>query len=414
MKHVSRWNTPQGVMLLVFTMYLCKVVAKLSTGSEINSPMITGDGWHNLADLLEVVLIAVAIRMSRKPPDGDYPFGRKNVESVARAVIGLGLLLAAVRFVGASAAGLLSYAPELDASARNALPFLPRHEPLVLSGAAAPWVLSLTAVSAALSFAISRHEIRVGRAHGHPSMVADGEETRSDGMIESAILVGVVSEYVFHAPALEYVFGLGVAFLISRTGLELLLGGWGGLLQKSLGGEVEGALEKECLAMPGILGVKEMKTFAVGSRAVCLIDLLSDAPSVAHADLKEALKKRLSVRLAELEHDSAEFHLRFSQTFAEPHRTAYAVVSDGTSHAVAPHSGAATHILVCDMERGRAVRWSLEPLPPGGPEGLLAWLEGKRVTTLFVFGSGRTETRGRIVIDHVPSFRLSALGLTEP
>lgn len=413
MKAASRWSTPHGMMAIVFAMYLCKVVAKLVIGYSIHSPMITGDGWHNVADLLEVVMVIVAVRMARRPADEDYPFGRKNVESIARAMIGVGLLLAALRFVGASVAGLLSYAPELDRAVRGVVPFLPHHHPLQMGNGIAPWVISLTAISVGLSYVVSRHEIRVGKAHGHPSMVADGEETRSDGLIESAILVGICAEYLLRAPWLEYIFGLGVAALISRTGLELFLGGWRALLQKSLGREVETALKEECGKTHGVAAVEQITTFTVGSLAVCIIKILTDAPASAHDDIKKALKERLAKRLVALGHEDSTFHLRFSRTPLRWQRVAYAIVSDGEAHAVATDLEEATHFAVCNLERGVAVRWWLEKLPSACQGDCVSWLEEKRVEKLYFFADGQPVRHGSVVFEGVPTYNLRTLGLLD-
>ncbi len=413
MKTASRWGTPNGMMAIVFVMYLCKVVAKLAIGRHVHSPMITGDGWHNVADLIEVVLVVAAVYMARMAPDADYPFGRKNFESIVRASIGAGLLVAALGFAGRSVAGLLALAPDLDRTVRETLPILPTHHPLRMGSDVAGWVIGCTLVSVVLSFVVSRHEIAVGKAHGHPSMVADGEETRGDGMIEGAILIGVCSEYLFRAPWLEYVFGLGIAFLISRTGVELLRGGWNALLQKSLGREVEMAMKKTCCAMHGVADVERITTFAVGSLAVCIIKILTDVPARAQDDLRKILKERLVARLAELGHEESQLHLRFSGTSMKRHRVAYAIVRDGKVQAIARSLEESTHFFICNVERGAVVRSELEKPPTLDPHGVLAWLEKKRVKTVYVFGARDSERRDSVLVMCVPTYNVRAFGIID-
>lgn len=276
------------------------------------------------------------------------------------------------------------------------------------------WVVAVTFGSAVLSFIVSWYEIRAGRLNGHPSMVADGQETRSDGMIEATIFVGICLEYGFRAAWLEYPFGLGVAFLVARTGRELLSEGLAGLLQRSLGADVERAIREECLSTHGVREVEQVKTFRVGSAAVCILKILTDAPAGSHDDVKKALKARLAVRLAEQEIDDAEFHLRFSRLPIVDERVAYAAVTDGEAIAVVPDAGQATHFIICDLKRGEVVRWTLEPPPPACEERVVDWLVAKRVAKLYVFGDRPATTLGPIQVSGVPSYSLRTLGLLEP
>ncbi len=415
MKTRSRWLSPYVVMGAVLAMYGIKVALKLAIGREINSPTITGDGFHNVADLFEALIVLAVVAVSRLPPDERYPFGRKNVESIARACIGAGLLFTALHFAATSVMGLLGYAPGLEAAVREAFPFaLPDPLPLRMGEDVVWWVLGVVFGSALLSFVVSAYEIRAGKAGGHPSMVADGQETRSDGMIETAILVGICAEYAFSAAWIEYPLGLGVAYLVARTGRELFSDGLAGLLQRSLGSEVEKAIREECLSTHGVREVEQVKTFRVGSAAVCILKILTDAPAGSHDDIKKALKKRLSARLAEREIDDAEFHLRFSRLPVPAERVAYAAVTDGRAIAVAPEIDGATHFIVCDMKRGEVARWTLEALPDACEGRLLDWLVAKRVGTLYLFGDRPATMLGPVRVAGVPSHCLRTLGLLEP
>lgn len=411
----SRWSSPYVVMAAVLAMYGIKVAAKLAVGTHIHSPMITGDGFHNLADIFVALLVVATVWISKLPPDGRYPFGRKNVESLARLAIGAGLIPTALHFGAASLMGLLSYAPDLDRSVRAFVPFgLPRHEALLMGpDADLWWILGVTGGSVLLSFVMGRYEIGAGKANGHASMVADGKETRSDGLIELVIFLGVCAEHLFHAAWLEYPLGIGVAVLVGRTGIELWLEGWHALLQHSLGPEVERAIREACLAMPGIDGVEQVTTFPIGSRAVCILKILTETPAVAHDDLKKALKQHLSARLAGLGHEDAEFHLRFSLPPSRDGRVAYAVLTDGQAIAVAPDLERATHFLVCTVLRGKITRWTLEQPPAACRDDFVSWLEAKRVQTLYLFGDRQAEALGKLTLSGVPSYDLRTLGLLD-
>lgn len=415
----SRWSSPYLVMAAVLVMYGAKVVAKLTIGSHINSPMITGDGFHNLADIFVAVLVVVAVWISKLPANERYPFGRKNVESIARLAIGAMLIPTALHFGLTSLIGLLSYAPGLDRSLRDFVPFaLPTHEPLLMgTDVNGPhglwWILGITGGSALLSFVMGRYETDAGKANGHASMVADGKETKSDGLIEIVIFAGVCFEYLFHAAWLEYPLGIGVAILVGRTGKELWLEGWRALLQHSLGREVEDAIRQTCRAVRGIDRVEHVTTFRVGSRAVVILKMLTGSPAAAHDDLKEALKLHLTATLAEHKIDDAEFHLRFSPPQAVETRIAYAALTDGKTVVVSPDLKHATHFIICTALGHEVVRWKLEQPPSDCKGELVSWLESKRVVSLRFFGDRQAERHGTITFAGVPSYDLRTLGLED-
>lgn len=377
---LSLFTTPYGVMALVVLMYLLKAALKITVGREINSPMIEGDGFHNVADILEALAVIVVIWVAKRPASSSYPFGQKNVEFFSSLAIGAALLYMAVQFAIKSAVGLLALAPELDAAAR-AIITLPEHQPLVMSASALPWVLSVTAGSIILSLAVSRYQIAVGKKNGHASMVADGEETASDGRIEIITLVGVIGEYVFNAPWLEYPLGLVVAFAIAHTGWELFKTGGQALLQHSIGKEHEGELERICHSVPGVAAVSSLKTFQIGSTAVAIITIETQHRTGTIAMLKSGLEHHLRHYLLEAGFKDCELNLRFEKPEPARHRIAYGIVEASGQFAVAPSIESSTHIVVCDLENGMVVRTKQEEKPAD----VLAFLNAKRVVKLYLF-----------------------------
>jgi len=164
---------PYAVMGIVIAMYIVKATLKITIGTDINSPMIAGDGFHNVADIAEALAIIAVIFVAKLPTGNEYPLGRKNIEFFSSLAIGVGLLSLSVKFALASIVGLLSYFPALDTMARTLLT-LPVHEPLLMDWQTFPWVVGITAGSAILSLLVSRYQMFVGKAAGHASLVADG------------------------------------------------------------------------------------------------------------------------------------------------------------------------------------------------------------------------------------------------
>jgi len=372
---------PTSVMVAVSVMYILKAALKISIGTRIHSPMIAGDGYHNLADLLEAGAVIAVIMVSKRPSTEQYPFGRKNIEFFTSLAIGLGLLVMSFQFALKSLVGLLHMVPTLDQFLRSFLP-LPGHEQLVMDNGTFPWALGVTAGSVVLSFVIGRYQIAIGKASGHASLVADGEETVSDGTIESVTVAGVLGEHLLHLPWLEYPLGLLVAVLIARTGRQLFVSAWRVFLQHSIGVEHDARVKQLAKQVPGVQDVSELKTFQVGHIAVCMMTVVSKAGALAAPHVKYGIEYAVERYLLDQGFKECEIHIRFVRPDACYRRIAFAVVKRGSLVVIAPTLQSATHLWFCDQEEGPTVRIK-EELVPADP---VAYLVEKQVIQLYVFG----------------------------
>lgn len=417
-------RNPFFVMIAVLVMYVVKAIVKIYVGTSINSPMIAGDGFHNVADILEALAVIAVIFVSKLPSSHEYPFGRKNIEFFASLAIGGALLVLSVQFAAQSIAGILSYLPDVDGVVRSFVP-LPKHEALVMASGTFGIVLSVTLVSVILSIVVSRYQIAIGKATGHASLVADGEETASDSRIEFVTLGAILAEYAFHAPFVEYPLGLLVAVMIAKTGWELFSRAWRVLLQHSLGVEHDAEIRKLCMEIPGVVSVTSLKTFQVGQTAVVMVTIATRRGSGPIAYIKYGLEHAVTTYLlADDEYKECELSVKFQKPVPERYRVAYAVVQselkegaaaeaadkNGWHCSVAGDLAQATHLVICDVEAGTIVRTKYEKLATAlaGPRtgsrhgvahqgkasnagsdsregGLASYLEVKHIRDLFVF-----------------------------
>jgi len=399
--------SPFAVMWMVVGMYAVKAILKIGIGQHINSPMIAGDGFHNLADILEALAVLLVIWISKRPSSDDYPFGKKNVEFFTSLAIGAVLLVMSFNFALQSLSGLLAIFPDIDAAVRGFLP-LPEHHPLVMDGGTFPYVVALALGSVIASFLVSRHQKRVGKASGHASMIADGEETAGDGIIELITLLGVLGEYFFHAPWLEYPLGLLVAGVIAHTGWELFMSGFRVLLQHSIGAEHEAEIRSRCLNMAGVQDLAAVKTFQIGSTAVCMITVVTEHNTSTIAQIKYGLEQSLSEYLLQSDFKECELHLKFQKPEPNRHRVAFAVISKDNHLVVAADVEQASHIIICDVEHDDIVRSKQEPKPLAAE--LSQFLKRKRVTRFYLFHPQPQAVEG-VEVATAPSFQAQLVGL---
>lgn len=376
--------SPYVVMALVMAMYVAKVIAKVGVGSQINSPVLIGDGLHNLSDIVEAALVIMTVYISRLPKSSKYPFGRKNVESIMVLAIGISMFALTFQILCKSSIGILQFFPDADAWVRSYLE-LPTYEPLLMGSQYFWWVFGVTAGSVVLSFAMGTYQIRVGKKQAHSSLVADGEETYSDGRIEATTLVGILSEYYFQAPWIEYILALGVATLVANTGREMFLRGWRALLQRSIGKEKEEGIRQIALRVEGVSGIEKLITFSVGSTAVCIITVVSRARANMIKHIRRTTELRLGDYLKQEGFSSHEIYVRLQMPDPGFYRVAEAITKQGDMASVACDLGATTHIRIYNIERQKPVRATDEPTAGLALEEVVSLLRRKRVSKFSIF-----------------------------
>jgi len=135
-----------------------------------NSAGLLADAIHNLGDVSTTLALWAAFALSRRGRSERYPYGFHRAEDLA------GLFVLLVMTASAVAAGYGSL----------------RH--LILGEH--PSHLALSAVAALVGIvgneAVAEYKIRVGRRIGSVSLVADGNHSRTDGLVSLAALAGIV------------------------------------------------------------------------------------------------------------------------------------------------------------------------------------------------------------------------------
>jgi len=373
--------SPYLAMGVVLLMYGVKVASKLSIGRWIHSPMIEGDGWHNVADIGEACVVIATIWFSRLPPSDTFPLGRKNIESIFSVAVSVLLAIMAFKISGTAVISLWNIAHGQVA-------------PLVMSPEVVVWVMGITLGSALVSGIVSTYQIKVGKRTGHASLVADGKETLSDGLIEITIFLGIVGEYILDAPWLEYPFALIVSVVMVRTAREIGARGLAALLQKSIGIHHERAIKAIVADMYGVASVAQIKTFMVGSAVILIMKVLSRTSTEMSRLLKESMALQIAQYLRQEGFVDGEFFIRFDVPDSDAHRRTVALVCDHRSWRVAHSIQEATHVAISDIafgEVGRTVLHAVAHKETGEEteEALLALLEEQHVRELVLFAFDR-------------------------
>lgn len=154
-----------GIVVNIF-LFALKQWAGIVSGSVA----IIADGWHTLSDALTSIIVVIAAKAGRRPPDREHPFGHGRAETIAALVIGLLLALVGFGFIREAV-----------------LRFRTREQ--VFYGTLA---IIVTAVSIVVKEMLAQFAFYAARKSGNSSVRADGWHHRSDAVSSVVVLTGIV------------------------------------------------------------------------------------------------------------------------------------------------------------------------------------------------------------------------------
>jgi len=171
---------------------------KFWAGLVSGSVAIIADAWHTLSDSVSSVIVLIGVKVSKKPPDKDHPFGHGRAELISTLFIAFLLGWVAIHF------------------ATESIEKLKYHE-LANYGIVA---IIVTIISVVLKEALARYAFWVGRKTGFKSMKADGWHHRTDSISSLVILVGILFGRLYWW--VDGVLGLAVSVMILYSGYKIM------------------------------------------------------------------------------------------------------------------------------------------------------------------------------------------------
>jgi len=191
---VERYSAVTRVLLYVLGLNLLVAFAKIALGAFTGAVSVLSDGFHSLTDGGSNVVALVGVRMARRPPDDDHPYGHRKFETMASMAILLFLLLALIRVVWAALDRLRSPAnPSIDS-----ISFL---------------VMGLTFV---INVAVMVYERRAARRLSSEVLMADARHTRSDLFTSATVIAALIGVRLGY-PALDPLAAMVVAAFIAHA-----------------------------------------------------------------------------------------------------------------------------------------------------------------------------------------------------
>ena len=268
----NRYRVVAGVLVRVLVLNLAVALAKIGYGYLSGAISILSDGFHSLTDSLSNVAALVGVRVSRKPPDKEHPYGHRKFETLAAAAIGAGLLLVMVEI------------------GRTALARLRSDQPVEVTTTAFA-VMSGTLI---VNILVARYERSKAEALGSEVLLADSMHTRSDIFTSLTVIVALVGVLLGY-PLLDLVAAAIVMVFIARAGWGIITA-TSDILADRMVIQADD-LRTVVLSVPDVLGCHHIRTR--GSADHVFLDLhiwLNPEMRLDHAHAKSHMVKDLLMK----------------------------------------------------------------------------------------------------------------------
>jgi cation diffusion facilitator family transporter len=188
---MDRYSSVTRVLRRVFFLNLLVAVAKIALGYYTGAISVLSEGFHSLNDTASNVVALAGVRIARRPPDADHPYGHRKFETIASLGILLFLLIVLVQVMWAASDRLLSGgAPRV-----TALSF---------------WIMGGTSL---INLAVVIYERREGFRLSSEVLIADAHHTVSD-LLTSATVTAALVAVLWGYPLLDPIAALIVAVFI--------------------------------------------------------------------------------------------------------------------------------------------------------------------------------------------------------
>lgn len=243
---VDRGRQVSRVLVRVLLLNLTVAIAKIALGLSTGAVSVLSDGYHSLTDTASNVVALVGVRMARRPPDDNHPYGHRKFETIASVGILLFLILVLMQVVGRAWSSLwLSESPSVE-----------------------PIAFIVMGVTLLVNLAVVRYERAAARALQSEVLAADAYHTMSD-VFTSITVIAALAGVMLGFPVLDPIVAFLVAGFIGYACWEIssatsrILSDAAVIPEEDIRTVVEG--------MPEILGCHQIRTR--GSRDFAFLDL---------------------------------------------------------------------------------------------------------------------------------------------
>lgn len=249
-------------------------VVKYLIGILSGSIALIADAIHSLTDVISSLGVFIGLRISSREPTKEFPFGFYKIENIASLFLALAVFYAGYEII------LISVEKFEAAIVTNVLT-----------------AISVALGSVVIAFLLSSYKLKVGRELNSPSLIADGQHTRSDALSSVAVLLGLVG-YYFGFSSLDAIAGIVVSILIFRAGYEILKDSVKVLLDASIGNEELNRIREVVSEIYGVREIHYLKARSSGKFIFIELDIHTNLKDLERAhQLSDKIEERVKLEI---------------------------------------------------------------------------------------------------------------------
>jgi len=259
-----------------------------------HSPALLADGINSTSDVAYYVVVSVFVRLARKPPDPEHPYGHRQLESISAVVVGA--------FVVSTAIAIFWTA------VRNVYDLWTGQAEF---GGATAGALGIALFTIGLKMGLTFFTQRIGRQTSNAAVLALAQDHRNDVFSAMAAAIGIALGRMGY-PWVDPLAGALVALVILKTGIEILRESSSDLMDTVPGRTLARQITDLLGDIPGVEQVEEIHAHRFGPYlAVNLTIGVDGTLSVAAGD-------RIASRVERTLHEQIDFlrrvHIHYHPT----------------------------------------------------------------------------------------------------
>jgi cation diffusion facilitator family transporter len=262
--------------------YLVLSVFKITMGSYTNSEALFADGLNNTSDIIASAVILIGLRISRKPPDHNHPYGHFRAQTLAALLASF--LMAIVGIQVLFHAGQSLTAPEIASPDWTAA-----------------WVALIGALCMYLVYLFNRN---LAKKINNQALMAAAYDNRSDALVSIGVAVGI-SGSQFGFPWLDPLAAFAVGAIICKTAWDIFKQSSYALTDGFDPRDLR-SLRHDIQQIKGVEAIKDVKARVHGSHI--LIDVIVEVNPYLNVVESHAISEDIENRLLK-EHNIIHVHV---------------------------------------------------------------------------------------------------------
>jgi cation diffusion facilitator family transporter len=271
---------------------------KTTIGIIGHSPALLADGINSASDVTYYIVVKIFMKLAGKPPDREHPYGHTQLETIASLVVG--------SFIVATAIAIF-----FDAI-NKVYDFMSGVSTYAGAEITALWVALLTIVMKIVLTIFTR---RIGNQSRNAAILALAYDHRNDVFSATGAAIGIFLGQIGYPVADPLVSGL-VAFMVLRTGIQILRDSSSDLMDAVPGKELEIQTRGLLSDLPEIKAIEEVHAHRFGPYLVMNVQIGVDGNiTVTEGDaIASAVESKLANNIPMLIKSYVHYHPARSST----------------------------------------------------------------------------------------------------